>query len=98
MARSSAVLVLIFLLASSNFVSNAEGSNRKVLITRSSMMEINISLRSVLKKLFLGAIAHSRAPPSNKGRATLGNEKLFRIHLGRIDRILQSVPSPGAGH
>ncbi|KAE8703322.1 Detected protein of unknown function [Hibiscus syriacus] len=26
------------------------------------------------------------------------NERLFALHLAKIDRILQSVPSPGAGH
>ncbi|TYJ48257.1 hypothetical protein E1A91_A01G049000v1 [Gossypium mustelinum] len=27
------------------------------------------------------------------------NERLFSVHLGKIDRLLQSaVPSPGAGH
>ncbi|KAK8527518.1 hypothetical protein V6N13_085345 [Hibiscus sabdariffa] len=25
-------------------------------------------------------------------------ERIFALHLAKIDRILQSVPSPGAGH
>ncbi|KAL4555159.1 hypothetical protein LXL04_037770 [Taraxacum kok-saghyz] len=32
-------------------------------------------------------------PPS-----TRLSEKLFALHLAHLDRILQSVPSPGAGH
>ncbi|KAM7498603.1 hypothetical protein LguiA_023017 [Lonicera macranthoides] len=41
------------------------------------------------------------APPSSPSAEDLGrvtNQSLFTIHLAKIDRILQSVPSPGAGH
>ena len=31
-------------------------------------------------------------------RTTALSEKLFMLHLAHIDRILQSVPSPGDGH
>ncbi|KAK8706317.1 hypothetical protein V6N13_049887 [Hibiscus sabdariffa] len=34
----------------------------------------------------------------DKGHAMGNNERLFAIHLAKIDRILQSIPSPGAGH
>ncbi|KAE8703320.1 hypothetical protein F3Y22_tig00110472pilonHSYRG00324 [Hibiscus syriacus] len=33
-----------------------------------------------------------------KGQAMANNERLFAIHLAKIDRILQSTPSPGGGH
>ncbi|KAE8683744.1 hypothetical protein F3Y22_tig00111191pilonHSYRG00201 [Hibiscus syriacus] len=34
----------------------------------------------------------------DKGQAMANNERLFAIHLPKIDRILQSTPSPGGGH
>ncbi|KAB2095585.1 hypothetical protein ERO13_A01G050000v2 [Gossypium hirsutum] len=35
----------------------------------------------------------------DKGHAMANNERLFAIHLAKIDRILQtSPPSPGNGH
>ncbi|KAK8648299.1 hypothetical protein V6N13_129057 [Hibiscus sabdariffa] len=34
----------------------------------------------------------------DKGHALGNNERLFAMHLAKIDRILQSTPSPGAGH
>ncbi|KAB2095583.1 hypothetical protein ERO13_A01G049700v2 [Gossypium hirsutum] len=35
----------------------------------------------------------------DKGNAMANNERLFAIHLAKIERILQSShPSPGAGH
>ncbi|XP_022717788.1 precursor of CEP14-like [Durio zibethinus] len=34
----------------------------------------------------------------HKGHAMANKEKLFAIHLAKIDQVLQSVPSPGAGH
>lgn len=66
-------------------------------------------LRSMQKKevpslestLILNALPKGPSPPSSpsdKGHAMLMNPKLFEIHLARIDRLLQSVPSPGAGH
>ncbi|KAB2095577.1 hypothetical protein ERO13_A01G049200v2 [Gossypium hirsutum] len=39
------------------------------------------------------------ASDDDKGHAMANNERLFAIHLSKIDRILQSSnPSPGAGH
>ncbi|GMJ10079.1 hypothetical protein HRI_004677100 [Hibiscus trionum] len=35
---------------------------------------------------------------ADKGHAMGNNERLFAIHLAKIDRILQSTPSPGGGH
>ncbi|KAJ8761858.1 hypothetical protein K2173_005430 [Erythroxylum novogranatense] len=102
MARSCAALLLIFLTALATFLSNAEGSNRKLLSTTStSLMETSSSLPLAIKRLFLGALPKGTVPPSspsNKGHLKLDNQQLFRRHLGRIDRFLQVVPSPGAGH
>ncbi|KAM7492515.1 hypothetical protein LguiA_035436 [Lonicera macranthoides] len=36
--------------------------------------------------------------PTGKAHAMAINERLFTLHLAKMDRILQSVPSPGAGH
>ncbi|XVF87993.1 hypothetical protein PTKIN_Ptkin19aG0013300 [Pterospermum kingtungense] len=36
--------------------------------------------------------------PTSKHLIMANNERLFALHLAKIDRILQSVPSPGAGH
>ena len=46
---------------------------------------------------------HLNSPPSYTGDAGRENgmsnyEKFIATHLARIDRILQSTPSPGAGH
>ncbi|KAL4273176.1 hypothetical protein GQ457_13G004620 [Hibiscus cannabinus] len=38
------------------------------------------------------------AREEDKGHALGNNERLFAIHLAKIDRILQSTPSPGGGH
>ncbi|XWS27379.1 hypothetical protein CRYUN_Cryun26dG0110000 [Craigia yunnanensis] len=34
----------------------------------------------------------------DKGHAMANNERLFAIHLAKIDRVLQFYSSPGAGH
>lgn len=39
------------------------------------------------------ALVEGPTPPS-----TGLSEKLFALHLAHLDRILHSVPSPGAGH
>ncbi|KAL7591601.1 hypothetical protein Lser_V15G35072 [Lactuca serriola] len=39
------------------------------------------------------ALLEGPTPPS-----TGLSEKLFALHLAHLDRILHSVPSPGAGH
>ncbi|KAE8680086.1 Detected protein of unknown function [Hibiscus syriacus] len=38
------------------------------------------------------------AGDDDKGHAMANNERLIAIHLAKIDRILQSHPSPGGGH
>ncbi|XVF25610.1 hypothetical protein REPUB_Repub13aG0226800 [Reevesia pubescens] len=94
MARFSS-LVLIFLVISASFVPKME--SRKLLNT----VESNKNAPSLFASLVLSALPKGTVPasaPSKKGHATLDNEKLFARHLAGIDRILQSVPSPGAGH
>ncbi|EOY27935.1 hypothetical protein QQP08_020518 [Theobroma cacao] len=94
MARFS-YLVLIFLVISASFVPQME--SRKLLNRGDS----NKNVPSLFASLVLSALPKGTVPasaPSKKGHATLDNEKLFARHLAGIDRILQSVPSPGAGH
>ncbi|GMJ10078.1 C-TERMINALLY ENCODED PEPTIDE 14 [Hibiscus trionum] len=35
---------------------------------------------------------------SNKGHEMVNKERFLALHLAKLDRILQSIPSPGAGH
>ena len=89
-------LVLIFLVISASFVPQLE--SRKLQNTGESNKNAPSSL---FASLMLSALAKGTVPasaPSKKGHSTLDNEKLFARHLAVIDRILQSVPSPGAGH
>ncbi|KAJ9136003.1 hypothetical protein P3X46_033119 [Hevea brasiliensis] len=101
MARST-VLALIFLVPFAAFLSNIEG--RKLLMTDTeeyNKKEVRITVPSLFESLFFSALPKGTVPsssPSNKGHATLDNEQLFQRHLASIDRILQSVPSPGVGH
>ncbi|KAK8706318.1 hypothetical protein V6N13_049888 [Hibiscus sabdariffa] len=37
-------------------------------------------------------------PLADKDQMMANNERLFAVHLARLDRILQSVPSPGGGN
>ncbi|KAB2043834.1 hypothetical protein ES319_D01G046800v1 [Gossypium barbadense] len=40
-----------------------------------------------------------KKPTTDKDSIIADNERLFSVHLGKIDQLLQSaVPSPGAGH
>ncbi|KAF8391204.1 hypothetical protein HHK36_023506 [Tetracentron sinense] len=64
-------------------------------------MEKNKKFPSLEDSLVLSALPKGTIPPSSpskKGHAMLVNEKLFTLHLARVDRILRSVPSPGVGH
>ncbi|XVE53076.1 hypothetical protein DITRI_Ditri02bG0175500 [Diplodiscus trichospermus] len=51
---------------------------------------------------FVSSVNHREPTPvipfGSKGLEIVDKERLFALHLARIDRILQSVPSPGAGH
>lgn len=93
MARSIALIFVFFLVSSTTMSSTVE--SRKLLVDN------NKNGPSSLASLLLSALPKGTVPsssPSKKGHATLDNQKLFRRHLRAIDRILQSVPSPGAGH
>ncbi|KAG5247093.1 precursor of CEP [Salix suchowensis] len=93
MARFEA-LALIFLVSFTTIVSNIEGRN---LSMRTGTPHDTTARRRVLAvALPKGTVPSSS--PSKKGHATLDNEQLFARHLASIDRILRSVPSPGAGH
>ncbi|KAF7803270.1 precursor of CEP14 [Senna tora] len=51
--------------------------------------------------LFLTALPKGTVPsstPSRKGHAVVVDQKLIARHLIALDRLLRSVPSPGAGH
>ncbi|EOY13417.1 Uncharacterized protein TCM_031988 [Theobroma cacao] len=93
MTRLSIVL-LIFLLS---FICQEPPSSeaRKLL---------NIQEKEVLsvKNNFVSSIEHREPTPavslSSQGHEMVEKERLFTLHLANIDRILQSVPSPGAGH
>ncbi|KAK8648298.1 hypothetical protein V6N13_129056 [Hibiscus sabdariffa] len=37
-------------------------------------------------------------PLADKDQMMANNERLFAVHLAKLDRILQSVPSPGSGN
>ncbi|KAG4161140.1 hypothetical protein ERO13_D01G040200v2 [Gossypium hirsutum] len=63
----------------------------------------NIEKKQVpsFKGNFAGITLSKETPTSDndKGHAMANNERLFAIHLAKIERILQSShPSPGAGH
>ncbi|KAK4271744.1 hypothetical protein QN277_020388 [Acacia crassicarpa] len=51
--------------------------------------------------LYLSSLPKGTVPPSTpskKGHAVVVDEKLIARHLIAMDRLLSSVPSPGAGH
>ncbi|KAE8680087.1 Detected protein of unknown function [Hibiscus syriacus] len=37
-------------------------------------------------------------PPTDIDHIMANSERLFALHLAKIDRLLQSVPSPGGGN
>ncbi|KAA8526749.1 hypothetical protein F0562_009022 [Nyssa sinensis] len=51
---------------------------------------------SLEDNLVLSALPKGTTPPSPNAKGL--NGRLFTLHLGHIDRLLQSVPSPGIGH
>lgn len=93
MARLSTMLI-IFLVIIATFMSALEG--RTLLSTVDKKMVPSLQGSLVVSALPKGTVTPSS--PSKKGHATVINEQLFARHLALIDRILRSVPSPGAGH
>ncbi|XVF87997.1 hypothetical protein PTKIN_Ptkin19aG0013700 [Pterospermum kingtungense] len=57
-------------------------------------------LNNLAKKQVEDNFIGSKLPKvsSAEGHAMANNERLFPIHLAKLDRLLQSTPSPGAGH
>ncbi|KAK8580582.1 hypothetical protein V6N13_143660 [Hibiscus sabdariffa] len=89
-------MVIILLVIYASLVPQME--SRKLLNTGESNKNVasNLFASLVLSALPKGTLPGSA--PNKKADATLDNEKQLASHLARIDRILQSVPSPGAGH
>ncbi|KAJ0102255.1 hypothetical protein Patl1_04876 [Pistacia atlantica] len=85
MARSNPVLLAVFFALICIFAPSIEA--RKLL-----NMEKREVVPSMKDSLVLGALPEGHAMDSDE------HERLFVRHLTEIDRILQSVPSPGAGH
>ncbi|KAL0798804.1 hypothetical protein Bca101_053979 [Brassica carinata] len=56
----------------------------------------HVTKTTTLTALPKGKIQNST--PSKKGYAVISNVKLRSRHLSTVDRLLQSVPSPGVGH
>ncbi|EOY13418.1 hypothetical protein QQP08_021591 [Theobroma cacao] len=56
-----------------------------------------------MKENVVPSVLPQKATPApsasgNKGHLMVNDERLFAHHLAKIDRILQSNPSPGSGH
>ncbi|KAE8715021.1 hypothetical protein F3Y22_tig00110187pilonHSYRG00437 [Hibiscus syriacus] len=98
MARFSSLVPIFLVIFASSFMPQME--SRKLLINAGESSE-NVPL--LLASLVLNALPKGTVPAASasgkKGHLpALNNETLFVRHLAGIDRILQSVPSPGGGH
>ncbi|KAE8708868.1 hypothetical protein F3Y22_tig00110332pilonHSYRG00429 [Hibiscus syriacus] len=98
MARFTSLILIFLVTLAASFMPQME--SRKLLLNTG---ESNENVPSLFASLLLNALPKGTVPaasaPSKKGQSTtLDNEKLFTRHLSGIDRILQSVPSPGGGH
>ncbi|XP_015875435.1 precursor of CEP14 [Ziziphus jujuba] len=95
MARLASLSLILFMVV---FASSAWSSEaRKLLVIKDEEKRAP----SMVDSLFLSALPKGNVPsssPSHKGHAVVVNEKLIARHLISIERILQSVPSPGMGH
>ncbi|CAA2989728.1 Hypothetical predicted protein [Olea europaea subsp. europaea] len=95
MAQKTLVL-LVSLMMFATFVSSTHG--RKLLEVQHNTMK---KVPSMEERLYLPSLPKGSVPnssPSKKGHAVTIDEKLIARHLAAVDRILRSVPSPGAGH
>ncbi|GMJ05332.1 C-TERMINALLY ENCODED PEPTIDE 14 [Hibiscus trionum] len=88
MTRLSMVL-LIFLFSFMIFQEPSLAEARKLMNLQQMEANNNVGLREPTR-----AVSFS-SKGDEKGDY---QERLFALHLAKIDRILQSVPSPGAGH
>ncbi|GMJ14740.1 C-TERMINALLY ENCODED PEPTIDE 14 [Hibiscus trionum] len=93
MARFTSLVPILLLIFASSFMPQME--SRKLLINTG---ESNQSVLPLLASLVLNALPKGTVPAASAHLTTLDKEKLFARHLAGIDRILQSVPSPGGGH
>ncbi|KAK8622622.1 hypothetical protein V6N13_117531 [Hibiscus sabdariffa] len=95
MTRLSTVL-LIFLFSFMIFQAPSLADARKLMNLQQT--EALLSNNNVVSSV------EQREPTGADSFSNEGHEKddhwqrLFALHLAKIDRILQSVPSPGAGH
>ncbi|KAK3026488.1 hypothetical protein RJ639_041785 [Escallonia herrerae] len=92
MARLSTLALVLCFLAITH-ASSAEA--RKLLSTE------KITVSSQEDTLALRVHPEGSTPPSapsGEGHELVINERLFVLHLAHLDRVLQSVPSPGVGH
>ncbi|MBA0791903.1 hypothetical protein Gohar_016445 [Gossypium harknessii] len=95
MARLSIVLI-IFLFS---FIIQAPSSAE----ARKLMMNLQETAEALpLNKNVVVSVEQREPTPAvsfrNKDHEMVDEERLFALHLAKIDRILLSVPSPGAGH
>ncbi|MFQ6621035.1 hypothetical protein Gotur_002083 [Gossypium turneri] len=95
MARLSIVLI-IFLFS---FIIQAPSSAE----ARKLMMNLQETAEALpLNKNVVVSVEQREQTPAvsfrNKDHEMVDEERLFALHLAKIDRILQLVPSPGAGH
>ncbi|KAF7120847.1 hypothetical protein RHSIM_Rhsim13G0187800 [Rhododendron simsii] len=96
MARSSTVLFIAFMILAS-FTSSSHG--RKLRTEQENNKRLIPSSKDAY--LYLSALPKGKLTPSSpgkKGHAMVVAEKHAARHLAVVDRILRSVPSPGAGH
>ncbi|XP_054804313.1 precursor of CEP14-like [Prosopis cineraria] len=97
MARFLTFLLMYFLISAS-LCSFSEARKLQVGAQRSFRNDVPSTSRD---SLFLSSLPKGTVPsstPSKKGHAMVVDEKLIARHLIAIDRLLSSVPSPGAGH
>ncbi|KAL9455876.1 hypothetical protein AB3S75_005162 [Citrus x aurantiifolia] len=84
------------------FASSVPSLEARKLLNTEKIDSSSKKVSSLFANLVLSALPKGRVPASSPSRkthgATLDHEKLFTRHLVGIDRILQSVPSPGIGH
>ncbi|KAL3820231.1 hypothetical protein ACJIZ3_006136 [Penstemon smallii] len=95
MARKNLV-IFVFLIIISTLFSSIHG--RKLLSEPQHQNKVP-SLTDM--RLYLTSLPKGKVPnstPSKKGHSVTVDRKLIARHLSAIDRILRSVPSPGAGH
>lgn len=96
MGRKNLEIFFVFLIILASVVSSTQG--RKLFNAKYNTAKKTPSLD---ESLYLNILPKGTVPPStpsNKGHSVPIDEKLVKRHLGVVDRILGSVPSPGVGH